>query len=86
MKAATVVTITEYQNRETIEVCEHLLQKAKTGEITGMIVVLQLGQWDEGICITGEYKSVPVYGKKAVVRLMEILDDDVQKSLKSGML
>lgn len=86
MKAATVVCITEYANRGTIEVCEHLLQKARTGEITGLIAILQLGPWDEGICATGTYKNMPLTGRKAALRLLEILESDIQKLVKSGSL
>jgi hypothetical protein len=55
----TVIRITEYRDRDTINVLEDLLERAKRGEIRGMCFAIKTDVAHHGIGLTGEYIEDP---------------------------
>jgi hypothetical protein len=71
-KQSNVVRITEYQNRDTIEVCQEIIELAKIGEVTGMIFALREGDKVHGIGATGTYRDDPFTAKVVVGGLFDL--------------
>lgn len=55
----TVIRITEYRNRDTINVLEDLLARAKRGEVLGLCYAFKRNAGHHGIGLTGEYIDDP---------------------------
>ena len=43
-----------------ISTLESMLAKAHSGEITGLMYVVRMGDVDHGLCVTGTYKAKPL--------------------------
>jgi hypothetical protein len=55
----TVIRITEYRDRDTINVLEDLLKRAKRGEVRGICFAIKTDIGHHGIGLTGEYITDP---------------------------
>jgi hypothetical protein len=86
IKSDKVTSITEFKNRDTKKVLRELLKLAETGEMTGLILGVRLGDWDHGIAITGSYAKDPVAGALVAGRLVKILSNRADKMVKPGKL
>jgi hypothetical protein len=57
MEVSNVISISEYIGNSTVSVLEKLLEKAKSGQIGGLIFTAWLGSEDHGIGVTGAYRD-----------------------------
>lgn len=81
-----VIRIIEYRNKDTIAVCEEIIEKAKRGEIVGMLYAIRLNDFDHGIGATGKYRDDPISGLAAAGRLLNVLSKLANKMVKPGKL
>jgi hypothetical protein len=86
MKSSNVISIKEYKERDTIATLERLLEKARAGEITGLIYTVSLSQWDHAVGVTGRYREDPISGLGAAGRVFDILNQEARRLMKSDDL
>lgn len=79
MKLGSVVSISEYRNRETIETLENLLQKAKDGDIQGIIYAVKMEHGPQTVGFAGHYAHAPVSGLTAAARVFELLTAEARR-------
>jgi hypothetical protein len=76
-KPHKVITINEYSNADTIEVCEAIIERVKGGTCFGMIYALDEGQAEDGVethgvGATGSYRENPVQGRAIAGALFDL--------------
>lgn len=86
MNVSNVISIKEYKERETIATLERLLEKAKAGEITGLIYTVRLGEWNHGVGVTGTYRQDPISGLGATGRVFDILNQEARRLMGTSDL
>ena len=56
---ATIFDFASYKNRDTVDVLTEALNRAKNGEITGMVFAFYMGNRRHGVGVTGHYRDNP---------------------------
>lgn len=79
MKVNNVISIKEFKERDTIATLERLLEKARAGEITGLIYTVRLGEWSHAVGVTGRYREDPISGLGAAGRVFDILNQEARR-------
>jgi hypothetical protein len=64
-----VVSLCRYKNRDTVEVLEALVAKARAGEITGIALCYRTSQGAEDALITGRYAASTDLAAAAALRM-----------------
>ena len=85
----TVTYLHEYKNRNTVEVLERLLERAKRGQIDGLVFCVQRGPRNHSMGVTGSYFSDPVTALIPCGRLqhrLHLLADQVRTATDYGDL
>lgn len=80
-KPGTVVRLNDFRNREVIRFCELLLQKAISGEITGMIYTLRLNDEDQPVSAVGVYAKDSSIGLPVMASMADVLSAHVKASI-----
>lgn len=57
-----VTSIIEYRNWDTIALAKHIYEKAVSGEINGLSVSFDMGEWGQGTAVAGTYSDDPERG------------------------
>lgn len=65
----TVTNISANRSRETVAVLEHLLQRARSGEIVGLALCARPERGPEEIVFAGLYRSSPEKAVNASMRM-----------------
>lgn len=80
-QGASVVNINDFRNRDVIRLCEQLLQKAISGELTGLIYTARLDDEDHAVAAVGCYARDPMVGLPAMAKMAAILESHVKSNL-----
>lgn len=60
--AKKVTSLIEYRNCDVITLAKHILEHASSGEIKGLTVAFDLGEWGQGTSVAGTYSNDPERG------------------------
>lgn len=77
---ASVVRLNDFRNRDVIRFCEQLLQKAISGEITGLIYTARLNDEDHAVSAIGVYAKDSAIAIPAMARMSEALASHVKNN------
>ena len=80
MQPGSVISITEYRNRETIATLEGLLQKAMDGDVQGIIYAVKLEHGPQAVGFAGYYAVNPTPGLTAAARVFELLTTEAKRA------
>lgn len=75
----TVVNLSEFKNRQTILVMEHLLARAKRGEVSGFLFSIQIGEKQHSMGVCGGYLDDPTTGVAVASRMWRQLNTIVDQ-------
>jgi hypothetical protein len=78
----TIFDFRSYQNRDLIDVLEDALEKAKAGEITGMVFAFYLGGRQHGVGAVGHYKKNLRDTVAAAGQIIKYYSDDLNVIVK----
>jgi hypothetical protein len=86
-----VIWITEYENSDTIEVCEAIIRRVKDGTCKGMIYALDEGAGpngveEHGVGATGSYRRNPVQGRAIAGALFDYFAQLARQFKRPGKL
>lgn len=76
----TVVRLNDFRNRDVILFCEQLLEKAVSGEITGLIYTARLNGEDHAVSAVGVYSKDSQVALPAMAQMAEALAAHVAKN------
>lgn len=80
-KSGAVVDLNDFRNRDVVKLCELLLQKAISGEITGLIYTARIDDEDQGVSAIGCYAKDESIALPAMAQMASILNTHVQSRL-----
>ena len=69
----TVTKLDEWKNRDTVETLADLLEKARKGEISGLLFSVRLGAKHHAMGAAGEYLSDPMMAVGIAARMQHRL-------------
>jgi len=81
-----VVSITKYKNHDLIKTCESILEKAQSGEITGILYAVRLNENDHGVGVTGDYLVSRTKRVAAMGLIIDALHSETDFVLNSNSL
>lgn len=83
-----VTRIEEYKSRETIKLLEELLERARLGEILGLVFCVRLGVKAHAMGVSGHYLEDPVMAIAVTARMnhrLNVAADDIELSFNQSL-